>query len=354
MTVETATYINQLNPSWPLQSDIVREGAGHIRTTKSTLQASFPNVAGAVSASHVQLSYVTGVTSAIQPQIDSKGAIAGQTWTGPHVFSSSITVPTLAQGTSTIGAASTAFVQNEWATRLPNYTGPITASTAELNRVAGVTSGIQAQIDSKGAINGQTWSGTHSFPSTTTVGPLTPTKQGYLATVTSDVQVQIDSKGAINGQVWSGAHDFRSGSVLAPTRTTGDSTQNVATTAFVAATALSSSLPGQTGNAGKFVTTDGSAASWDWAQLGTVVHTAGGVLQVGKLNILNCTGQAFTLPASFTDKDPLGFVHVDTASINTIDWGTRNLFGRQPGVMTLSGNNVRGYVRWNSATGGFV
>lgn len=36
----------------------------------------------------------------------------------------------------------------------------------------------------------------------------------------------------------------------------------VATTAFVVSSALSASLPGQTGNAGKFITTDGTAASW--------------------------------------------------------------------------------------------
>lgn len=163
MTVETALYPPQLNTAWPQASDMVSEGDNHIRLTKTVIKTTFPNVAGAVSATDVQLSYVTGVTSPIQAQINSKGAIAGQTWTGSHVFSGTAAVPTLAQGTNTTGAASTAFVQAEWATRLPNYTAPITASSTEFNRLVGVTSGVQGQIDAKGAIAGQTWTGTHNF-----------------------------------------------------------------------------------------------------------------------------------------------------------------------------------------------
>lgn len=52
------------------------------------------------------------------------------------------------------------------------------------------------------------------------------------------------------------------GTPTAPTATAGTSTTQVATTAFVAATAFTSVLPGQTGNAGKYITTDGTNASW--------------------------------------------------------------------------------------------
>lgn len=354
MSVETALYPPQLNTAWPQALDMVSEGDDHIRLTKTVLKTTFPNVAGAISATDVQINYLVGVTGSIQSQIDGKGAISGQTWTGAHVFSGSVAVPTLAQGASTTGAASTAFVQNEWSTRLPNYTGPITASTTELNRMVGVTSGVQSQIDSKGAIAGQTWTGTHSFPSTTTVGPLTPTIQGYLATVTSDVQPQINTKAAKAGDTYSGTHNFTGAAITVPTLTTGATGNGAASVDFVNATALSGALPGQSGSSGKFITTDGANASWQWPQLPAVVHTTGGVLQIGRLNILNCTGQTFTLPATFVDGDAFGFVHINTASENSIDWGTRNLFGRQPLVMLLYGNNVRGYVRWNAATGGFV
>lgn len=52
------------------------------------------------------------------------------------------------------------------------------------------------------------------------------------------------------------------GTPTAPTATTGTSSAQLATTAFVGATAFNAALPSQTGNNGKFVTTDGSNASW--------------------------------------------------------------------------------------------
>lgn len=262
MTIETALYPNQLNATLPPQSDIVREGAGHLRLLKTVVKTTFPNLGGAWNATQTEANYIVGVTSPIQAQINSKGAIAGQTWTGAHVFSGSAAVPTLAQGTNTTGAASTAFVQAEWATRLPNYTTPITASSTELNHLVGVTSGVQSQINAKGAIAGQTWTGTHSFPNTTTVGPLTPAIQGYLSTATSDVQAQINSKAAKAGDTYTGAHDFTGGALKAPTMTAGTATTDVATTAFVASAAFSAVLPGQTGNAGKVISTNGTNASW--------------------------------------------------------------------------------------------
>ena len=142
MTIETALYPNQLNATLPPQSDIVREGAGHLRLLKTVVKTTFPNVAGAVNASQTELNYSVGVTSGIQIQINTKGAIAGQTWTGTHVFPSTTTV------------------------------GPLTPAIQA--NLATVTSDAQAQINSKGAIAGQIWSGAHVFPSTTTVGPLTP------------------------------------------------------------------------------------------------------------------------------------------------------------------------------------
>lgn len=52
------------------------------------------------------------------------------------------------------------------------------------------------------------------------------------------------------------------GTPTAPTAAAGTSTTQIATTAFVAGTAFSSVLPAQTGNSGKFITTDGTTASW--------------------------------------------------------------------------------------------
>lgn len=70
MSLETGTYIDDLVVTNPLSSDARSEGDDHIRLIKSVLKNTFPNVAGAVNATHTELGYVAGVTSAIQTQLD--------------------------------------------------------------------------------------------------------------------------------------------------------------------------------------------------------------------------------------------------------------------------------------------
>lgn len=329
MTVETALYPTQLNTTLPTSSDFVSEGDDHLRLLKTVVKTTFPNVAGAVSASQVELNYVTGVTSGIQAQIDTKGAIAGQTWTGAHVFSGTAAVPTLAQGTNTTGAASTAFVQAEWATRLPNYTTPITASSTELNRLVGVTSGVQSQINAKGEIAGQIWTGTHSFPNTTTVGPLTPTIQGHLSTVTSDVQAQINSKAAKAGDTYTGAHNFAGAAVTVATLALGATGQGAASVDFVNAAAFAAALPGQAGSAGKFITTNGTNAAWAFPFLpevnvsGTAVLADSGAFY----RLSNVSSTTVTLPAAPADGSCVAVFAANRLTTNVISRNGNNLCG---------------------------
>ena len=44
MTVESATYISQLNTAQPTASDNISEGDDHLRLIKSVLQSQFPNL----------------------------------------------------------------------------------------------------------------------------------------------------------------------------------------------------------------------------------------------------------------------------------------------------------------------
>lgn len=77
MTVETSTYISQLNSALPAVGDLKSEGDEHIRKIKANLLATFPNLTAApVTASTTELNYVTGVTSSIQTQLN-----GGMTWT---------------------------------------------------------------------------------------------------------------------------------------------------------------------------------------------------------------------------------------------------------------------------------
>ena len=244
MTIEIALYPNQLNATLPPQSDIVREGAGHLRLLKTVVKTTFPNLGGAWNATQTEANYIVGVTSPIQAQINSKGAIAGQSWTGAHVFS----------GTATLPAATTI--------------GAVTA--AELAHLSGVTSPIQTQFAAKASLSGATYTGAHNYsgassvtlPAATSIGSITSTELGYVDGVTAPIQAQLDSKADITGESYTGTHDFTGGALKAPTMTAGTATTDVATTAFVASAAFSTALPGQTGNAGKVISTDGTNASW--------------------------------------------------------------------------------------------
>jgi hypothetical protein len=82
MTIESATYISDLNASNPSATDYVAEGDDHTRLIKSCIKATWPNVSSAVTPTHTELNYVDGVTSAIQTQIDLKAPKAAATFTG--------------------------------------------------------------------------------------------------------------------------------------------------------------------------------------------------------------------------------------------------------------------------------
>lgn len=145
MTVETASYISQLDPTYPAAGDPKSEGDNHLRLVKTVLKTQFPNFG----------------------------------------------------------------------------TNAITATAAEVNYLVGVTSGVQTQLNT------------------------------------------LDTgKASKSGAAYTGTHDFTAAALTVPTQATGDATTKAASTAFVAAAAFDAALPGQTGNGGKFVTTDGTNASW--------------------------------------------------------------------------------------------
>ena len=79
------------------------------------------------------------------------------------------------------------------------------------------------------------------------------------------------------------------GTPTAPTAAPGTNTTQVATTAFVTAAEFNTALPDQTGNAGKFVTTDGTNASWDVASP-SLTAIATGTLSDGSTVIVNSDG----------------------------------------------------------------
>lgn len=95
---------------------------------------------------------------------------------------------------------------------------------------------------------------------------------------------------------------------LAPTAVAGTNTDQIATTAFVTNQVLTATLPGQAGNSGKFLTTNGSSASWAAAQAplvsGTNIKTVNGnsLLGSGDVTIASSGGDVVG-PAASVDSE---------------------------------------------------
>lgn len=64
MTIETATYISDLNAANPSPTDLKAEGDDHLRLIKSTIKATLPNLTGAVNATHTALNNITSTVTA--------------------------------------------------------------------------------------------------------------------------------------------------------------------------------------------------------------------------------------------------------------------------------------------------
>ena len=62
MGLETATFISQLDPLFPLGGDPINKGDDHIRLLKDVLQSQFPNLAAvAVNPTAVELNLLVGL-----------------------------------------------------------------------------------------------------------------------------------------------------------------------------------------------------------------------------------------------------------------------------------------------------
>lgn len=208
-------------------------------------------------------------------------------------------------------------------------TGPVTVTQLEINYLSGVTSNVQVQLNAKAPTASPTFTGTVVLPAATSIGTVTAAEILALSGVSSAIQTQLNGKGAIAGQTWTGSHDFTAGTLRAPTLPAGTATTEVATTAHVASVAFSAALPGQSGNAGKFVTTDGASASWAWPVLRIVTHTANGNLVVGAQNIATTAGITLTVPAGMSTRDPIQFMNCSSGTVN-INFGAYTVKNQTP------------------------
>lgn len=169
---------------------------------------------------------------------------------------------------------------------------------------------IQTAVNSKADEVSPSLSGTIALAAGATISTnsvsVSDVELGYLDGATSNLQTQITTEvtNRTNADLLKAdlASPALTGTPTAPTAATGTNTTQIATTAFTNATAFNTALPSQTGNSGKYVTTNGTDASWvalsvtqDWVAK-TTTYTAVN----GNRISADTTGGAFTitLPAT--------------------------------------------------------
>lgn len=104
----------------------------------------------------------------------------------------------------------------------------------------------------------------------------------------------VNSKSDADGDTYTGTHDFTGATLEVPTQPALDNSDKAASTAFVQQVASGSSLPSQTGHAGKTLVTDGANVSW--GHDATKANRAGDTYT----GTHNFTGAAVAVPTSST------------------------------------------------------
>lgn len=225
---------------------------------------------GSVAAS--EISYLSGVTSNIQTQLNAKASLASPALTGVP------TAPTAAPGTNTAQVSTTAFVQAAIAALVassPAALDTLNELAAALGNDPNFATSMATQLGLKAPLASPTFTGTVVLPATTSIGPVSATEIGYLDNVTSNIQTQLNAKEAsiaagTTAQYWRGDKSWQTldktavglgsvdntsdatknsatatltnktlvspvlnGTPIAPTAAFGNNTQQIATTAFV-------------------------------------------------------------------------------------------------------------------------
>jgi hypothetical protein len=288
MALETATYVAGLVATNPGAADPKSQGDDHLRMLKSVLQNSFAGFPGMV--------IVTGT--------EAQGATASD-------YTVTVAPAPAAYTASMLVVFKTTHQNTGAATVQVNGLGPkpLLAVDGTALKSGDIESGgfVAAFYDGasfylvsgndRADRNGDTYSGTHDF---TNAAPKVPTKAVGDNSTNAASTAYVDSTFApLASPVLTGnptaptpaagdndtsiattafAMNMQSpafvGAPTAPTATPGTNTAQIATTAFVVQQAFSAALPAQGGNAGKFLKTDGTTASWVLVPPPSVIRSA--------------------------------------------------------------------------------
>ena len=150
----------------------------------------------------------------------------------------------------------------------------------------------------------------NTFPNVSNAVTPTHTELNYVDGVTSGIQGQLDLKAPLNNAALTGLP-------TAPTADVGNTGTQIATLDFVIATSLSGTLPGQTGNAGKFLTTDGTNGSWGDTIDPGIITLTGGVEIVGETGAQLLEDKSIADPIFVDGSDNTKALDFDLSDITT-------------------------------------
>lgn len=291
MGLELGQYINDLVITNPLGSDGKAFGDDHLRLIKTVLKQCFTGFTGSIlitatdtgtAGAHVLtpstalLSYTTGLMLLYRPVNAGTGA--------------------LTVNVSGLGAKNVKTLLGADPT-----SGDIVANQPILLMYDGTNFVIIAGSEMLLRTGNQTMTGNLTMVGTQAV-------TGDLSVSGNLTGPSMTAKGNVAGQIWAGAQDFTGAVTTVVTQSAGNSSTLAASTAFVAATAFASALPAQAGNAGKYVTTDGTNASWAALNVtggASVVSSATSITLTASSNryqivSMTAAGQSVNLPAENT------------------------------------------------------
>lgn len=239
MPVETGEWVGDFDPTSPTNGEAKKYGDDHFRLIKEWLQNSFAGWDGLILAYAAEAEGATVndfvLTLAPTP--------SGYT-TGVVVF--------IATHTNT--AAATLAINALGAKDIKTLEGTALAAGNIQNGsiCAAFYNGTEFRIISasgRALLTGGVYTGTHDFT-------------GATATVATAALGDSSQKAASTAFAMTMQSPAFSGVPTAPTAVPGTATTQLATCDFVNAASFSTNLPGQTGNAGKVLSTDGAAAGW--------------------------------------------------------------------------------------------
>ncbi len=341
MSLESATYVAGLVSTNPTATDSKSQGDDHLRLIKSTLLNSFAGFPGmvVVTGSEAQGSTVNDYTVTVSPAPSAYTTSMVVLFKAAHANTGAATVQVNALGTKPLIAVDGSALK----------TGDIESGGVVAAWYDGTSFYVISGND-RANRNGDTYSGSHVMTgATVTVATQSAldnsTKAASTAyadaavaaeaslrssadtTLQTNINSEASTRAAADTALQNSKADLASpaftGTPTAPTATAGTSTTQIATTAFVMAQAFSAALPAQTGNAGKFVTTDGTNASWADAVTPTGTQTL--------------TNKTLVAPVNTGARETRVAMGAGTA----IDLASGNYFSRtNSGAVTFSVSNV--------------